>query len=124
MIMNRFAISPQRSRDRERAPLAPPVQRVASMPRKLQVDVFLLTGAVAECVIWVNNNLVLDQAPDGDPATASWKGKIPIAKTPVTIEASGIGTSRYRVKITVDDQVVTDVDRQLQGGVDAFERSI
>src|SRR5262249_46037632 len=104
--------------------LALHVQPLTSMPRKLQVDVFLLTGAVAECVIWVNNNLVLDQAPGGDPPTASWNGKIPTSSTPVTVEASGIGTSRYRVKITVDDQIITDVDRQLQGGVDAFERSI
>lgn len=83
-----------------------------------------LSGSVAECVIWVNHNLVVDQAPSGEPAAASWTGKIPTGKTPITIEASGIGTSRYGVRIAVDGQVVTDVDRQLQGGVDVFERSV
>jgi hypothetical protein len=89
------------------------------MPRKLKVEVSALTGAIAECVIWVNHNLVADQAP-----AASWTGKIPSSTTPLTVEASGIGTSTYHVMISVDDQVVTDVDRQLQGGADVFKKSV
>jgi len=89
------------------------------MPRNLKVEVVALTGAVAECVIWVNHNLVVDAAPP-----ASWGGKIPSAPTPITIEVSGVGAPTYRVKLSVEDQVVTEVDRQLEEGADVFKKSI
>jgi hypothetical protein len=89
------------------------------MPRKLQVDVTAQAGAIAECVIWVNHNLVVDQ-----PLPASWTGKIPSSTTPITVEASGVGTSTYHVTIAIDDQTVTDTDRSLQGGADVFKKSV
>jgi hypothetical protein len=89
------------------------------MPRKLKVEVIALTGAVAECVIWVNHNLVVDDAPP-----ASWEGKIPSAPTPITVEVSGVGAPTYRVTLTVDDQVVTKADNQLQEGADVFNKTV
>jgi hypothetical protein len=94
------------------------------MPRILEVGVTLLSGTVAECVIWVNHSLVVDQAPVGPSAGPSWSGKIPSAKIPLTIEATGIGTSRYRVLINLDGEIITDVDRQLLNGLDIFQKTI
>jgi hypothetical protein len=89
------------------------------MPRKLQVDVTAQSGAIAECVIWVNHNLVADRSPP-----ASWTGKIPSGTTPVTIEVSGIGTSIYHVAIEVDGQTIADADRSLHGGADVFTKPV
>jgi hypothetical protein len=89
------------------------------MSRKLQVDVTAQSGAIAECVIWVDHNLVVDQSPP-----ASWTGKIPSSSTPVTVAASGAGTSTYHLTIAVDDQPIADTDRSLQGGADVFKKSL
>lgn len=89
------------------------------MPRKLQVAVAAQSGAIDECVVWVNHHLVIDQSPP-----ASWTGKIPSSATPITVEASGVGISTYHVTIAVDGQTVTDADRSLQGGADVFKKSV
>jgi hypothetical protein len=92
---------------------------VPDMPRKLDIEVVATAGAIDECVIWVNHHLVVDQAPK-----ATWSGKIPSGTTPITVECGGIGTSSYHVKVAVDGAVVTDVDRDLQGGIDVFKKSV
>lgn len=90
-----------------------------TMPRKLQVDVTAQSGAIDECVIWVNHQLVIDRAPP-----ASWTGKIPSSATPITVEASGVGISAYHVTIAVDGHTIADADRSLQGGADVFKKSV
>jgi hypothetical protein len=89
------------------------------MPRKLELALEAKSGAIDECVIWVNHTLFVDQKP---PAT--WSGKIPSSATPITIEVGGVGTSGYHLTITVDGQAVADVDRALQGGIDVFKKSV
>lgn len=89
------------------------------MPRKLKVEVVALTGAIAECVFWVNHHLVVDGA-----APASWEGKIPLELTPITVEVSGVGAPKYRVTLTVDGQLVTTMDRELEEGADVFKKSV
>ena len=94
------------------------------MTRKLEIKLTALSGAVSEAAVWVNDCLVFDGAPGGADAANVWQGKIQTAATQITIEAGGIGASRYGVRLVVDGQVVTDIDRQLQGGIDVYLKSV
>jgi hypothetical protein len=94
------------------------------MPRNLEVGIIPLSGVVAKCMIRVNHNLVVDALSIDAAAGPSWNGGISSARTPITIEAFGVGMARFRVVIVVDGEIVTDVDRQLQSGSDVFQRSV
>jgi len=89
------------------------------MPRKLKVEVTAPQGGVDECVVWVNHTLV------GDSALAlTWEGKIPSARTPLTIETTGQAGAWYHVSITIDGQGSVAIDRTLDGGADEFHDSV